>query len=50
MMFLAKNQQLSNGMPMESTVADAPTRATDFYSAFSVVNKPNSNSQQLPQW
>jgi len=31
-------------------VADAPTRATNFYSACLVVNKPNPNSQKLPQW
>jgi len=29
---LAKNQQLSNVMPMGSTVADTPTWATNFYS------------------
>jgi len=50
---LAKNQQLSNVMPMGKQQTPL-LKQPNFYSACQIVNKPNPNSQQqpqqLPQW
>jgi len=37
-------------MSCPSKAADAPTQVTKFHPACSVVNKPDPNSKQLPQW